>query len=103
MGNYDFYANGRTKLKVGGKLSEPISVAQGVKQGDPLSCILFNLVVDWGLEALDNKIGFKLGEQLLSHLAFADDVVLMSETQAGLQRQINAFSGHLAKSGLFMN
>ena len=97
------YANGRTKLKVGGKLSAPISVAQGVKQGDPLSCILFNLVVDWGLDALDKKIGFKIGEQLLSHLAFADDVVLMSETQAGLQRQIDAFSGHLAKSGLIMN
>ena len=97
------YANGRTRLKVGGKLSEPISVAQGVKQGDPLSCILFNLVVDWALDALDSNIGFKLGEQLLSHLAFADDVVLMSETQAGLQRQIDAFSGHLAKSGLLMN
>ena len=97
------YANGRTRLKIGGRLSEPISVAQGVKQGDPLSCILFNLVVDWALDALDRNIGFKLGEQLLSHLAFADDVVLVAETQAGLQRQIDAFSGHLAKSGLFMN
>ena len=97
------YAHGRTRLKIGGRLSEPISVAQGVKQGDPLSCILFNLVVDWALDALDRNIGFKLGEQLLSHLAFADDVVLVAETQAGLQRQIDAFSGHLAKSGLFMN
>jgi len=97
------YANGRTRLKVGGKLSDPIRVTQGVKQGDPLSGVLFNLVIDWALAALDRNIGFRLGEQLLSHLAFADDVVLISATQAGLQRQIDRFSDHLKKSGLLMN
>ena len=38
----NFYTRSTTRLKVGGKLSEPIRVTQGVKQWDPLSGILFN-------------------------------------------------------------
>ena len=66
-----------------------LSIAQGVKQVDPLSCI-FNLVIDWGL-ALDPLLGYKLGQVLLSHLAFANDVVLIASTKAGLQWQITSF------------
>ena len=46
----------------------PISVAQGVKQGYPLSCIIFNLVINWGLAALDRLLGFTLGQVLLGHM-----------------------------------
>ena len=100
----DLYANSRTRLKVGGILSEPICAKQGVKQGDLLSCILFNLVIDWGLSALDPNLGFESGPDVrLNHLAFADDLILMSETVKGLQRQIDAFTGHLALSGLEIN
>ena len=99
----DFYANSTTRLKVGDELSTLIRVLQGVKQGDPLSCWLFNAVIDWALSALDPNIGFKVVDKLLDSLAFADDCVLLASTRAGLQRQIQIFTDHLAKSGLYMN
>ena len=75
-------------------------MSRGVKQGDPLSFILFNLVIDWALSAIDPHIGFRLDEELVNHLAFADDMVLLASTKEALQRQITAFTDHLALSGL---
>lgn len=99
----EFYARSTTRLRVGGSYSVPIQVSQGVKQGDPLSCILFNLVIDWALSNLDPHLGFDLDGIKVNHLAFADDVVLVSATKKGLQRQIDSFTNHLAGSGLTAN
>ena len=99
----NLYRKASTSLRLGSSLSDPIRVGQGVRQGDPLSPILFNFVIDWALAELDPHLGFDLDGIKLNHLAFADDVVLLSKTQAGLQRQIDLFSSHLAGSGLILN
>ena len=53
------YERGATCLQSGGEQSTPISCKQGVKQGDPLSCLIFNAVIDWVLTSIDPKIGFQ--------------------------------------------
>ena len=67
--------------------SDPIKVAQGVRQGDPLSPILFNAVMDWVLSGLDNGIGIQIqgNPHKLSHLAYADDLVLFATTDQQTQ------------------
>lgn len=63
------------RLKVEKSFSEPISVRRDVKQGDPLSPLLFNYVMDWVLSELDPQLGVSLEDKWnLNHLAFADDV-----------------------------
>ena len=99
----NLYRNASTQLKVGSTLKDPISVLQGVRQGDPLSPILFNYIIDWALSNLDSHIGFKVDGIRMNHLAFADDVALFASSPQGLQRQIQLFSEHLAQSGLFLN
>ena len=99
----DYYSRSTTRLKAGGAFSPPISVLQGVKQGCPLSCILFNLVIDWALSTLDKSVGFQLAGERVNHLAFADDCMLAASTPAGLQHQVRVFTEHLAKSGLSVN
>lgn len=67
------YTGSTTRLKVAGKLGERIRVTR-VRQGDPLSPILFNLVMDWVLASLDPALGVQLRSGVvLNHLAFADD------------------------------
>uniref|UniRef100_A0A5S6Q1M1 Reverse transcriptase domain-containing protein n=1 Tax=Trichuris muris TaxID=70415 RepID=A0A5S6Q1M1_TRIMR len=67
--------------------SDLIPMTCGVKQGDPLSPLLFSLVMDELLDQLnDLDGGFHFtDEHQLNCLAFADDILLMSSSKAGLQ------------------
>ena len=97
------YREGFTRLSVGGEESGPIYCKQGVKQGDPLSTFLFNIVIDWALSSLDENIGYKVGDSFFNHLAFADDVCLLAQSYRALQSQIDCLTSHLAKCGLTVN
>ena len=84
-----------------GKKSEPIGVRRGVKQGDPLSVHLFNAVIDWALSStLDPSLGIEVAGASLNHLAFADDIGLLTHTSVGAQSQIDRLNDHLGKCGL---
>jgi hypothetical protein len=51
----------------------PITLQRGVKQGDPLSPLLFNLVLEPLLDRLHQMEGIPLGKECISVIAFADD------------------------------
>ena len=93
------YAQSTTRLKSDGIIGdETIKVAKGVKQGDPLSCALFNTVIDRCLKSVDDSLGVKLDEDLrISKLAFADDVVLLAESPKLLQRLTTEYCDELAQ------
>lgn len=64
---------------------------RGVRQGDPLFSILLNSVIESILADLVPQIGFDLSDNRISHLAYVEDVNLVSATSLGLQLQINRF------------
>ena len=69
-----------TEISVGGKAIQKIKINSAVKQGCPLSPPLFNLVMDELIEKLKSKnIGVKINGTLLSVMAFADDLVIVTE------------------------
>uniref|UniRef100_A0A0K8S7M2 Reverse transcriptase domain-containing protein n=1 Tax=Lygus hesperus TaxID=30085 RepID=A0A0K8S7M2_LYGHE len=93
------YQNGSTRIGAGPWLRN----ARGIRQGDPLSSTLFNVVMDHVLLALPNRVGYLHAGQRWSSLAFADDVVLVATSRAGITAQITAFSDALKKVGLNLN
>ena len=97
------YAGSKTRLRVNGILSQDISLKRGVRQGYPLSPVLFNAVVDLALPHLDSNIGVQVGSERLPCLAFADDLVLLASTPQGLQTQFNSIELALARCGLTLN
>lgn len=97
------YAQSGTFIQVAGQCSRALKVRKSVRQGDPLSPLLFNLVVDSGLQAIPDSIGYTLGKARVNALAFADDVILVAETPTGLRRACEAFISKLAVAGLWLN
>lgn len=79
----DTYSVSTTKIEISGKTTNSIRITSGVKQGDPLSPYIFNLIVDELIEELEGEgrgllIG---GNHRVSCLAYADDLILMPENR----------------------
>jgi hypothetical protein len=87
-------------------LSTRFSCGTGVKQGCPLSPLLFGLYLD-GLEkhldALDGDSPPQLADLIVKLLLYADDLALMSETPQGLQKQTDDLSEFCVKEQLVIN
>ena len=85
-----WYAHQKMQIKWGGSISAPFGVGNGVRQGGILSPILFNLSVnDLSMQLRACNTGCMTGEMLVNHLMYADDLVIMSPSSAGLQQLLN--------------
>ncbi|CAB0044068.1 unnamed protein product [Trichogramma brassicae] len=99
----DTYKNSSTVLTIKRSKSEPIRVTRGVRQGDPLSSLLFSLVVDRVLTSLPSSVGYHLGEHKIDALAYADDIVLFSSSILGMKEMLRTAGDEASKYGLQFN
>lgn len=100
-----------SKVKFMGEVSEPFEIRTGVRQGDGLSPLLFNLVLDkvireWEIELkrTGNWRPVRLGTQKkgieVACLAFADDLAILTEEEEKAIRQIETLAECARKVGL---
>ena len=100
----DMYLNSFTTISVGGKSTRKIKINSGVKQGCPLSPLLFNLILDELLENLKKLgVGININDQLVSVMAFADDLVLITEHSSNMLVAIKEYQKFLHQKGLSVN
>ena len=98
------YASGTLSMKVGGAAGPSLVQQNGVRQGCPLSPTLFGIFFDGLHGHLDCSLphaGLQLGSgRWVSALVYADDVVLLSWTAAGLQDLLDSMHAFCLSLGL---
>lgn len=97
---------GETSILWNGEPLNPLSDERGLRQGDPLSPYLFVLCLEYLSnlinEAVENKkwVGIKTDKSgiMISHLMFADDLILFAKAEEGNCRVfmdiLNTFCTH---------
>jgi len=97
------YENSTTILEGNGWTSTPVHPKRGVRQGDPLSPVIFNAVTHKMLRELSADVGVRLGETTINATAYADDLLLFATTPMELQESIDKVTRFLASCGMKVN
>ena len=96
----NIYTNNNAKIKTEGNLSESIPINQGIRQGDSLSPLLFNIIMNEIVDEVTKRKGSTIGDEDISCLCYADDAALVAEDEDALQRLLYHFSCAARKFGL---
>lgn len=101
------YANSESTLFLDSRESRPFQVTRGVRQGCPLSPVLFVLALEPFLKAIERHPqirGLPLpGRTEVKVTAYADDITLYIHNEQSLQHVLNAFSHFGGISGARLN
>ena len=97
------YWEQKTKIRIDGAISEEVRIQKGVRQGCVLSPSLFNLYTEYIFREIDQAPGLKINGEVINNLRYADDTVLLAETEEDLQELVTIIEVHSKKFGLSMN
>ncbi|NWT13104.1 PO21 protein, partial [Vireo altiloquus] len=98
----EMYKNIMTSIITKNGKIDPINISSGVEQGDSMSPLLFNLSIDPLLGKLEAEgKGFQHGGFKLTALAFADDLVLLSDSWEGMCHNIKILETFCKLTGLW--
>ena len=97
------YTNSSTSVHLH-KDSNTTNITRGVRQGDTISPKLFTAA----LESIFRRVtwetrGLKIDGEYLSHLRFADDILMYANTQHELQQMLQELADGSENQGLKMN
>ncbi|KAL5263169.1 hypothetical protein ACHWQZ_G008544 [Mnemiopsis leidyi] len=100
----DMYNNSIARIKISGLLTPNISIGRGTEQGHLLSPDLFKIFIQ-NLSSLLKSTGDypELADLIISHLLWADDLVLLALSPAALQENINILLQFCQLMGLDIN
>ncbi|MGX9987587.1 reverse transcriptase domain-containing protein [Soonwooa purpurea] len=90
-------------IRVENECSEYTKIERGVRQGCVFSPDLFNLYSEAILRELEDLPGFIIGGHNLNNIRYADDTVLIADTEKKLQELLQKVAKESAGKGLSIN
>ena len=100
-----YYTSTKARVRIYGTESDAFQLTSGVRQGCPLSPILFNYAIDWIMKcALHDYQGVQItADYWISDLNYADDVVVLGKNFATLARVVERINFYARQLGLEIN
>ena len=99
----NMYSKIKAIVKVKNRLYKWIKDHCGTNQGGPLSPNMFRFILADLREYLKSESGIVIDDEVLVHLLWADDLVLMSDSAEGLQSQLDCLFKFCCKSQMIVN
>jgi hypothetical protein len=93
--------NTEASVKIESLTSKPFSVSSGVRQGDPLSATIFNLILDSVIKKLNLRGDISLKLKQIG--AYADDVALLARSPKTLKEIFHKLQNEVTLMGLNIN
>jgi hypothetical protein len=90
-------------MRVDGECSEYASIKRGVRQGCVMSPDLFNYYSELILRELEKERGLRVGGHNITNIRYADDTVLLAESEEDLQRLLDVVVTESERKGLCLN
>ena len=77
-------------IRWGNTVSSSFYVTNGEKQGGIISPVLFNVYMDDLIISFNNSgIGGHIGEKIINHLCYADNICLIELSSSAMQQLLN--------------
>ena len=97
------YNNSTAQIKLSGYVSKTILTRKGTEQGHPLSPDLFKIFLSDLSPLLEDSNCPELMDQIISHLLWADDLIILALDRVTLQKQLNALHSFCTQWGIDIN
>ena len=101
----EIYKGSSQAIRSTAGLTDPLPVNRGIKQGCPLSPLLFNLVLEGVLPQLERtNDGYRFrGGATVSSLAYANDLCMIGTTKDSINHMLGTTANFLKWAGLQLN
>lgn len=90
-------------VKIQNCLSEPLEIKNGVRQGDSLACLLFNIALEKVIRDSNINNRGTIFNKSIQLLAFADDIGIIARTPRALEEAFISLEKEALKMGLKIN
>ncbi|KAK3543929.1 hypothetical protein QTP70_031842 [Hemibagrus guttatus] len=94
------YNRSRSLVRIASCKSDLFPVHVGLRQGCPLSLVLFIVFMDKISRRSQGLEGVRFGDHRISSLIFADDVVLLASSGLDLQHALGRFAAECEEAGM---
>ena len=97
------YANSKGQIKLSDHLSKKFDIGKGTEQSHPLSPDFFKIFIKDLSTLLDHDNCPVLIAKIISHLLWADDLILLALDPVTLQKQLDILTSYCIEWGLDIN